>query len=297
MKKALQGLMAGMCLLSINAFAQDAAQAKAEQLVASLHFQDGDIALPAADAHFHLSPQFRYLDKADTRKVLEQLWGNPPDDDVLGMVVPAQSSLLADDGWAVVVTYAGDGYVPDKDASSIDYAKMLKQMQDATRENNEQRKKDGYRAFDLVGWAVPPHYDADSKKLYWARELKVEGSQVDTLNYDIRVLGRRGFLSLNAIAAMPQLGTVRDGMQQLLPMAEFDAGARYADYNKSTDKLAAYGIAALIGGGLAAKAGLFAKLGLVLAKFWKLGLVGLAALGSGIKRFFGGGRGKGGVVS
>ena len=85
-----------------------------------------------------------------------------------------------------------------------------------------------------------------------------------TLNYDIRVLGRRGYLSLNAVAGVSDLADVQAGMQQLLPMTEFDPGSRYADYDAKNDKLAAYGIAALIGGGIAAKAGLFAKLGVLL---------------------------------
>ena len=79
---------------------------------------------------------------------------------------------------------------------------------------------------------------------------------------------------------------VREGMDKLLPMAEFDQGARYADHNPSTDKVAAYGVATLIGGGLAAKAGLFAKLGLLLAKFWKLLLIGVLFFGAAIKKLF-----------
>ena len=95
------------------------------------------------------------------------------------------------------------------------------------------------------------------------------------------MLGRRGYLSLNAVAGMSDLGEVQAGMQQLLPMTEFDAGSRYADYDAKSDKLAAYGIAALIGGGIAAKAGLFAKLGVLLLagkKFIVLLLAGIAAL-------------------
>lgn len=102
------------------------------------------------------------------------------------------------------------------------------------------------------------------------------------------MLGRSGYLSLNAVAGIGQLDQVRQGMQQLLPMTEFDQGARYADHNPSTDKIASYGLAGLIGGGLAAKAGLFAKLGLLLAKGWKLVLFGVLALGAGIRRVFAG---------
>ena len=286
-KKVLGGLLAAMVASVVPAAAQEeSAQAAAEQLVKSLSFRDGEIAVPEAEAHFRLGPNFRYLEKADTRKVLEQLWGNPPDDTVLGMIVPTEPTLLEDSSWAVVVTYSDEGYVSDEDAAKIDYDEMLASMKDSTQEENAARKEAGYGAVELVGWAVPPRYDGASKKLYWAKELAFEGSQGHTINYDIRVLGRRGYLSLNAVAGMSELPVVQTGMQQLLTMTEFDAGARYADFDESTDKVAAYGVAALIGGGLAAKAGLFAKIGLVLAKFWKLLLIGVVAIGALIKRFF-----------
>ena len=286
-KKVLGGLLAAMVASAVPAAAQEeSAQAAAEQLVKSLSFRDGEIAVPQAEAHFRLGPNFRYLEKADTRKVLEQLWGNPPDDTVLGMIVPTEPTLLEDSSWAVVVTYSDEGYVSDEDAAKIDYDEMLASMKDSTQEENAARKEAGYGAVELVGWAVPPRYDGASKKLYWAKELAFEGSQGHTINYDIRVLGRRGYLSLNAVAGMSELPVVQTGMQQLLTMTEFDAGARYADFDESTDKVAAYGVAALIGGGLAAKAGLFAKIGLVLAKFWKLLLIGIVAICALIKRFF-----------
>jgi uncharacterized membrane-anchored protein len=164
---------------------------------------------------------------------------------------------------------------------------MLKDLQEADKDNNQARKEAGYPALELVGWAEPPHYDAANKKLYWAKELHSEGSEQNTVNYDIRVLGRRGYLSLNAVARMEELAEVKTGMQQLLPMVEFDAGSRYADYDKGTDKVAAYGIAALIGGGIAAKAGLFAKLGALLLGLKKL-LIPLALLvGAFFKKIFG----------
>lgn len=299
MKHAIHGLLvaAALMLAGQAMAAQDQAspdQASneqgitVEQFVASLHFHDGDIAVPGADAHFRLTPAFRYLEKTDAHRVLEQMWGNPPDDSVLGMIVPASPGLDEDGSWAVVVTYSDDGYVSDEDAAGIDYDDLLKQLQKNARDSNAERRKAGFETVELTGWAVPPRYDAGSKKLYWAKELAFEGQQQHTLNYDIRVLGRRGYLSLNAVSGMSELPMVQAGMQQILPMTEFDLGARYADYDKSTDKVAAYGVAALIGGGLAAKAGLFAKLGLLLAKFWKLILIAVVGLGTGARKLFAG---------
>lgn len=266
--------------------AEMAAQVKA--LVDGLHFQTGEIGVPEAQAHFRLGSQFRYLGKEDSRKVLEQLWGNPPDDTILGMVVPASTPLTGNDSWAVVVTYADDGYVSDEDAAKTDYDDLLKQIKQETEDGNAERKKAGYGAVHMIGWAVPPRYDASAKKLYWAKEAAFEGEDQHTLNYDVRVLGRRGYLSLNAVAGMPQLSQVQAGMQQLLPMAEFDQGARYADYDSSTDKLAGYGLAALIGGGIAAKTGLLAKLGVLLLaakKFIVFIVIGIAAF---VRKLFGG---------
>lgn len=271
LKWVLLGLLA---VAAGGAYAQEAeseGEKQARALVASLNWRDGEVAVPGgAQARLKLSEDFRFLEAADARKVLEQLWGNPPDDSVLGMVVPRGRGVLADNSWAVVVTYSDEGYVSDEDAAKIDYDDLLKEMQTETRDSNEARKEAGYGTVDLLGWAAPPRYDAASKKLYWAKELQFEGSEGRTLNYDIRVLGRKGYLSLSAIAGMGELGDVQAGMQNLLPMVEFDAGARYADYDAKTDKVAAYGLAALIGGGIAAKAGLFGKLGLLLLGLKKL---------------------------
>ncbi|KQZ66246.1 hypothetical protein ASD53_17675 [Lysobacter sp. Root559] len=273
----LKWMLFGLLAVSAGAHAQEMTEAeqkqaeqRAQQLVQSLQYSEGKVAVAQAKAHLNLGKEFRYLGAADARKVLEQLWGNPPDADVLGMVVPRGGDLLDDKGWAVVVTYADEGYVSDEDAAKIDYSEMLQEMKDGTKESNAERREAGYGGIDLIGWAEPPRYDAAAKKLYWAKELAFEGSENHTLNYDIRVLGRRGYLSLNAVAGMGEIGQVRAGMQQLLPAVEFDQGARYADYDSSSDKTAAYGLAALVGGGIAAKAGLFGKIGVLLLGLKKL---------------------------
>ena len=206
---------------------------------------------------------------------------------MLGLILPKGERSLSDEkSWAVVVTYSDDGYVSDEEAAKTDYTKLLKDMQAGTREANQARKKAGYETVELVGWAAPPRYDASSNKLYWAKELSFEGSPEHTLNYDIRVLGRKGYLSLNAVSGMSQLATVQEGMQRVLGMTEFDAGHRYADFNQATDKVAAYGIAALVAGGLAAKAGLFGKLLALLLAAKKLVFVAIAAIGGVIAKLF-----------
>jgi len=257
-----------------------------EQFVASLHFKQGTVALPGADATLNVGDGFHFLPAKDAQRVLEEAWGNPPDDSVLGLLVPDADGLGSDHSWAVVVTYSDDGYVSDEDAQEIDYAEVLEGMQQDTESDNDERKEAGYPVMHLRGWAQPPSYDAAAKRLHWAKELQVEGADSNTLNYDIRVLGREGHLSLNAVADMADLGRVKDGMEKVLPMADFDAGHRYADY-KSGDKTAAYGLAALVAGGVAAKAGLFGKLGILLLSLKKFIVLAFLGIAAGFKKIVG----------
>ena len=300
MRNAFRAALAAALLWTGAVSAQDEAQAAAQRraLIDSLHYQTGTIALPGADASLQVQPGFRYLDNGDSRKVLEQLWGNPPDDSVLGMLIPDNAPLGSEHNWAVVLTYSDDGYVSDEDAAKMDFDQILADMKQDIHDSNEDRKAQGYGTLELIGWAQPPHYDSASKRIYWAKELEFDGDPAHEVNYDIRVLGRSGYLSLNAVASASDLAMVKDGMTRVLPMAQFDSGHRYADYQPGKDKLAAYGLAALVGGGLAAKAGLFAKIGVFLLAAKKFLVLGLLAIGAFLKKLFGGGdKGKGGTVS
>ena len=67
---------------------------------------------------------------------------------------------------------------------------------------------------------------------------------------------------------------------------EFNEGHRYTDYLPGKDKAASYGIAGLILGATATKAGLFKVLIAALLAFKKGLLLGVVALGALIKRLF-----------
>lgn len=250
-----------------------------------LVYQTGSIVLPNKAATLNLSDNYRYLDPKQTETMLVA-WGNPPGSETLGAIVPAALGPFEDGGWAVIVTYIDDGHVDDKDAQEIDYVEMLEDMKAETRDNSEARAEAGYGKLELIGWAQPPRYDQAARKLYWAKELSFEGNEGNTLNYDVRVLGREGVLSLNAVAGMPQVDGVARDMQDLLTMASFNPGYRYEEFNADTDRMAAYGLGALVAGGIAAKVGLFAKLGALLIAFKKFVIIGFVALGGLLLKLF-----------
>lgn len=254
----------------------------AKELLASLHFQRGKIVLGDNLATLDLPEQFVYLNGADAELVLTKGWGNPPSEPSLGMILPAGVSPLADESWAVTVEYEENGYVEDGDAADIDYTEMLGDMQKDILDGNQQRAEEGYDKIQLIGWASPPHYDAAAKKLYWAKELKFGDADYNTLNYNIRVLGRKGVLVLNFIANMDQLPTIEKNLPSVLAMTEFNGGSRYADFDPDLDQVAAYGLGALVAGNVAAKFGFFAAALLLLKKF---GVV-LVAAAAGLFKVF-----------
>lgn len=267
--------------------AASAPQMTAQQFLQSLTFREGKIALPGQIATLDLPANFRYLDPADAEKLLSDGWGNPPGAKTLGMIVPTDVNPLSAAGWGVVVTYEKDGHVKDDDADQINYTDLLKDMKEGIEAGNKERKEQGYAPMSLVGWAEQPSYDKGQHKLYWAKELHTDGDQQNGLNYNIRVLGREGVLVLNAVAGMQQIAQVKQEMKKVTAFTEFTSGNRYTDFNAGTDKVAEYGLAALVAGGVAAKLGFFGKIFALLLAFKKFILLGLAAAGSWIYKLLG----------
>ncbi|MCX7313735.1 MAG: DUF2167 domain-containing protein [Alphaproteobacteria bacterium] len=269
------------------------AQSKAD-LLKSLHFQRGAVALGDDLASLRLTEKFVYLDGNDAKMFLTRIWENPPSaaSGTLGLLLPTDVSPLSDEGWAVVITYNKSGYVSDTDAEKIDYASLLKEMQEATRLASAERVKQGYEQYELVGWARQPYYDKKEKKLYWAKALRFGAATDETLNYEIRILGRKGVLSLNAVADMSAMARIDRSAPELLSMVSFNQGNLYSEFNPSIDEAAAYGVAGLIAGGLLTKAGFFKGLLVLLLASKKLVAVSLfAAFGGlwvGLKAMFGG---------
>ena len=260
-----------------------------KQLAKNLQYKQGEIKIQGGLATLNVPTNFYFLDAKDAKTVLVKFWGNPPSqmEDTLGLLMPSNLTPLDPDCWVVTISYANDGYVKDGDASKINYDDLLKKMKEGAEEDNKTRKEKGYAAVHLVGWATPPHYDAATHKLYWAKDVKFEDEDQDTLNYDIRILGRHGVLVLTAVSSMDKLPEIEKETPDILGMVDFNQGNRYADFDPKVDKVATYGIAALIAGGIAAKLGFFKLLiGFIIAAK-KLIIVACVAIAAWFKRIFG----------
>ena len=288
------GLATGPAMADDKPSATAATAAPDYSWVDKLPHQTGEVALATAQAKLNLGDAYYFLGPAESKRVLTEVWGNPPEsaEGVLGMIFPKGSGPLEAGAWGAVVTYEDSGYVSDDDAAKIDPPKLLDQLRENENDENEQRKKQGFQTVHLVGWADPPSYDKATHSAIWARDVLFGGDSQHTLNYNIRILGRRGVLSINVVAPLASLPEVRQISNQVRRLAAYDPGSRYADVDKKNDKMAAYGVAGMIaaGVGLAAakKIGLLGLLLVFGKKAFILIAAALAGIGARFKSFFGG---------
>lgn len=289
-------LFATLILSPLFAFAQseptpeqiEKYKAAAQKLVDDMKPQQGEVTLPGGIAKVTVPDSLKYYGPKDAETVLVKLWGNPPSDEkILGMLLPNGKSPLDKDTWAVVIDFEDSGFVKDDDAAKMNYDDLLKTMKSEAAASNKAREREGYSTVELIGWATRPHYDSAAKKIYWAKELQFGGDDEHTLNYFIRVLGRRGVLNLNVISSMGQLEEIEKATPTILGAVEFTDGNRYADYSPGKDKVATYGLAGLIAGGVLVKSGFFKVLIGALIAGKKFVIVGAIALFAIVKKVFG----------
>ena len=246
----------------------------------AMKYQTGAVSLAGGFASLNVPAGFKYLNSEQSNYVITELWGNPAQEGVLGMLFPADGGPFADSSYAFVITYDGSGYVKDDDADDINYDDMLKELQKEEVEENKARTAKGYGAIHMVGWASKPYYDKTNKVLHWAKNLNFAGAESNTLNYEVRILGRKGVLSMNAVASMNELDLVKKDIDKVLKIPAFTEGNQYKDFDSSTDNVAAWTIGGLVAGKVLLKVGFFAK-------FWKIIMIGLVAVGAGIKKLLG----------
>lgn len=216
---------------------------------------------------------------------LMRAMGNHPDERMLGLVFPQSD----EQGWMAVARYEPSGHIPEDDAEHWDVDGLYKGLKEGTEASNEERRQKGFPELDIGGWVEKPTYDAATHRLVWSLSVRHKGAAADaptSINYNTYALGREGYVTLNLITDLKDIAQDKRHAQTLLAALNFGEGKRYTDFNASTDKVAEYGLAALVGGLAAKKIGLFALAAGFLAKFAKV--IALAAFGgwAAFKRFF-----------
>lgn len=225
---------------------------------------------------------YTFANGDDARKIME-FYGNPPTDLELGYIEPEENAQ-----WYVVFEFSEIGYVKDDDKDDIDPDEILQSYRDGNEQSNEWRAERGIPPIQVVGWQIKPAYKEETNTLEWATILEANGQRI--VNYNIRLLGRHGVMEATIVLDENSTKRVVPEVKKILTGYEFQSGQRYADY-VSGDKVAEYGLAALVAGGaavVAAKTGLFAALFAILRKGWYVIVAAVVGVGSWLRKFFSG---------
>ena len=258
---------------------EDDAGAQAQQKeLAKLAWQKGPSeGKIAGKASIKVPDGYVFLGERDSSRFL-QLMGNPPGK---GYYLLAPESL----GWFSVFSFDAEGYV--KDNEKIDADDLLKSLKSSDEASNEQRKKLGMETLYTDGWQVLPHYNTEAKRLEWGLRLKT-GSGETSINYTARLLGRTGVMSATLVSSPEDLAADTKEFQAALTSFDYNSGEKYAEF-KEGDKIAEYGLAALVLGGAAAvatKKGFWGALIAFIVAAKKLAIGAVIAAFVGIKAFF-----------
>lgn len=221
---------------------------------------------------------FVFLDGTQTRAMMRRA-GEPVSGNELGFLAPTNNSH-----WAVYFQFNDVGYVKDADKEKLDPAKLLKQIKEANEEGNKERVKNGVSPLEVIGWEKEPSYDPATHNLEWCIRGRSEGH--DLLNYNTRLLGRKGVMEVVLVVDPEDLTATLPEFRQVVAGHQFITGQSYAEYRPG-DKIAKYGLGALVVGGAAvgaAKLGLFAWLAVAFKKAGKLLILGVVAVAAFFKK-------------
>lgn len=238
----------------------------------------------AGEATLSVPPGDVFVPAAQANRVMAAL-GNSANPQRQGLIIESgdQGHWLVDIGWI------NDGYVRDGDAKEWKADELLKNLKEGTESANAERIARGFPPLEVTDWVEPPAYDNAAHRLVWSLGLRRQGAPAgapQSVNYNTYALGRDGYFSLDLISGSDTIAGDKHVARDLLASLTFTGGKRYQDFNASTDKVAAYGLAALIGVVAVKKLGLLAMLGVFLLKVWKVGLLALAGASAAIRKFF-----------
>ncbi len=258
---------------------QDAAEQNYRNQMRALNWVKGPQSVELyGNSNLAVPEQYVFLGTADTEK-LQRLQHN------LGN---GNEYFFAprDFRWQAEFRYSDDGYV--KDDEKIDAAAILKHIADSTERANEVRRERGWDEMEVIGWQTPPYYDPQTHHLEWAVVGRDKKTGEKIVNFNTRILGRGGVTSVVMVAAPDNLDASITELKDDLKGFDYHAGQKYAEYRPG-DKVAKYGLAALITGGAAAiavKTGLWKVVLGALAASWKFVVAAFVALAGFLRRFF-----------
>lgn len=258
-------------LLTLPVFAQDSTEAPPWP---DVEWKEGpSVGALGDEATITVPSGFHFTESEGTKAMMEYMH-NIVDGSERGMLINDTA------GWFVVFEYVDAGFVKDDERDDLDADEMFKTLKEGQTESNEERRSKGWDTLALLAWVQEPYYNANTNNLEWGTLIEGQSGGQST-NYFTRYLGRHGYFSVTLVADPTIFTSVLPDFQTAMQGFSYTDGNRYAEFREG-DKVAEYGLTALVVGGagaVAAKAGVFKWL-------WKVLVFAAAGAAGFFKKLF-----------
>ncbi len=274
-------VIGALILLASSALA-DPPKTEAERnaVLDTIQWHEGGVFhLERSKATIRVPNRFAVALDSDVRNFYEVVNGVSAPKNLEAMIVDTKTKSL------VLYAPVHEGYVKLDDWSDVDPDRMIAEIRENTENANVQRRANGVPPIHVVGWIEKPNLDRSASVVRWAVEATGEDGPI--VNASALVLGRHGYEKLVWVGPKSEEPSLLlDAARSAL---SFDTGTEYKDY-QAGDRVAEYGIAALVatavGAKSAAKFGLFALIAAFAKKGWLIILMLFGAVASFFKRLF-----------
>jgi uncharacterized membrane-anchored protein len=242
----------------------------------------GPAAIPlVSEATLNLPAGYVFVPMPAAGRLMRAM-GNASDERMVGVLFPRSH-----DNWMLVLQFERSGFIRDDAARDWDVDVLLQNVRDGTERGNEQRKRMGFSGVEVLGWAEKPRYDTAHHRLVWAMIARSrDASDNDQgVNYNSYVLGRDGYFKMVLVTDLKDLAAQKSQVDPLVDALVFEPGKQYSEFNDHTDRLADFGIVALIEGAQAERKTVISELGGSVARWIKIAALTLVVLVAAVAGF------------
>ena len=239
-------ILIALLVLAAPARAQDAkSDAIAKEIEQMTWLENTTVTLPDSHGRLIIPDDYAAIVGHDALRMLEITNGKPSNK-------KSEANVFSSDLKAQIdFDFIGTGYVSEDDWNTFDPKALLQSVIEATEEQNKERRAEGLPEMHAVKWLHQPTYNISNHTAFWA----IQGTDSNgggIVNSTALRLGRTGFERLVLIEDIKDYKPVGSPLDLMLASFSFSPGDTYEDH-LNTDKIAGYGIAALVGTVVGAK--------------------------------------------
>ena len=166
-------------------------------------------------AEIQVPEGYAYTGGSGAQKLLE-LMHNPTSGTELGILTDEKLEMF------LLFEFDDVGYVKDAEKEKLNADEILASLRAGNEESNKARKQRGWAPIEITGWHTAPFYNAQTNNLEWCIQGQSRGHTI--VNYNTRILGRTGVLSVNLMCSADGLAKNKPAAETIMKATSFNDG-------------------------------------------------------------------------